>query len=168
MRPRPPWMPLTAQVTADQSLIDASKQTIQSAQDQVSVTRAELGSAKGPSAPGPCGSQSGQDQSRAHSHHRSGGRHSHCPPHGCGPNCGSVICGTYRVRNRAGPDEDATRHQRRRVRCRQYQKPARAQALQWMLIRRRHFRGQVSDVRKAPIITQNVVTYDVVIAVANR
>src|SRR5208337_1619304 len=32
-----------AQVTADQSLIDASKQTIQSAQDQVSVTQAELG-----------------------------------------------------------------------------------------------------------------------------
>jgi HlyD family secretion protein len=29
------------------------------------------------------------------------------------------------------------------------------------------FRGQVADVRKAPIITQNVVTYDVVIAVSN-
>ena len=29
------------------------------------------------------------------------------------------------------------------------------------------FRGQVTDVRKAPIITQNVVTYDVVIAVSN-
>jgi HlyD family secretion protein len=29
------------------------------------------------------------------------------------------------------------------------------------------FVGQVADVRKAPIITQNVVTYDVVIAVAN-
>jgi len=29
------------------------------------------------------------------------------------------------------------------------------------------FSGQVADVRKAPIITQNVVTYDVVIAVSN-
>ena len=29
------------------------------------------------------------------------------------------------------------------------------------------FQGQVTDVRKAPIITQNVVTYDVVIAVSN-
>ena len=31
----------------------------------------------------------------------------------------------------------------------------------------RTFRGQVSDVRKAPITTQNVVTYDVVITVSN-
>ena len=29
------------------------------------------------------------------------------------------------------------------------------------------FQGQVTDVRKAPIIAQNVVTYDVVIAVSN-
>jgi len=37
----------TAQVAADQALVDESKQTIQSAQDQVTVTQAQLGSAKG-------------------------------------------------------------------------------------------------------------------------
>ena len=37
-----------AQVAADQALIDASKQTIQSAQDQVSVTQSAIGFSQGP------------------------------------------------------------------------------------------------------------------------
>ena len=155
-----------AQAAADQDQISVSKQTIQSAQDQVSATQAQLASAKDQQV------QANAVLAQAKinlAHTRITAPvdgHSYCPPNGCGPDCGGVICGAYRIRDRARPDEDAARYQRGRVRCRQYcSRPDRN--FYGGCLPTTTFQGQVTDVRKAPIITQNVVTYDVVIAVSN-
>src|SRR5271157_2702699 len=155
-----------AQVAADQALIDASKQTIQSAQDQVGVTQAQLGSAKGQERQ----ARGALDQAKINLTHT----------RITAPVDGTVIArrmdvGQTAAASFAAPTvfeiaQDLTKMQLDtnvdesdvgNIRAGQNATftvdayPATT------------FQGQVTDVRKAPIITQNVVTYDVVIAVSN-
>ncbi|MFZ0708319.1 MAG: efflux RND transporter periplasmic adaptor subunit [Candidatus Korobacteraceae bacterium] len=155
-----------AQVTADQSLIDASKQTIQSAQDQVSVTRAELGSAK--------------DQARQALAALNQAKINLTHTRITAPVDGTVIArrmdvGQTAAASFAAPTvfeiaQDLTKMQ---VDTNVDEsdvgniKTGQSASFTVDAYPAVTFQGQVSDVRKAPIITQNVVTYDVVITVAN-
>jgi HlyD family secretion protein len=155
-----------AQVSADQALIDQSKQAIQSAQDQVAVTQAQLGSAKGQE------SQASSLLAQANlnlAHTRI-----------TAPVDGTVIArrmdvGQTVAASFAAPTvfeiaQDLTKMQLdtnvdesdvgninvgQNATFTVDAYPATT------------FQGQVTAVRKAPIITTNVVTYDVVIAVSN-
>src|SRR5271165_3512720 len=155
-----------AQVTADQSLIDASKQTIQSAQDQVSVTQAELGSAK--------------DQARQALAALNQAKINLTHTRITAPVDGTVIArrmdvGQTAAASFAAPTvfeiaQDLTKMQ---VDTNVDEsdvgniKVGQKATFTVDAYPAMTFQGQVSDVRKAPIITQNVVTYDVVITVAN-
>ena len=155
-----------AQVTADQSLIDASKQTIQSAQDQVSVTQAELGSAK--------------DQARQALAALNQAKINLTHTRITAPVDGTVIArrmdvGQTAAASFAAPTvfeiaQDLTKMQ---VDTNVDEsdvgniKTGQSASFTVDAYPAMTFQGQVSDVRKAPIITQNVVTYDVVITVAN-
>ena len=155
-----------AQVAADQALIDASKQTIQSAQDQVGVTQAQLGSAK--------------DQARQALAALNQAKINLAHTRITAPVDGTVIArrmdvGQTAAASFAAPTvfeiaQDLTKMQVDtnvdesdvgNIRTGQ-RASFTVDAYPAMT-----FQGQVSNVRKAPIITQNVVTYDVVITVAN-
>jgi len=155
-----------AQVAADQALIDASKQTIQSAQDQVGVTQAQLGSAKDQARQ----ARAALDQAKINLTHT----------RITAPVDGTVIArrmdvGQTAAASFAAPTvfeiaQDLTKMQVDtnvdesdvgNIRVGQNASFT-VDAYPAMT-----FQGQVADVRKAPIITQNVVTYDVVITVAN-
>ena len=71
------------------------------------------------------------------------------------------------VPDRHRPDQDAGRHQRQRVRHRRRRRRAPAPASRWTPFPTASFHGIVAQVRQSPISVQNVITYDVVIAVAN-
>jgi HlyD family secretion protein len=155
-----------AQVAADQALIDASKQTIQSAQDQVGVTQAQLGSARDQARQ----ARAALDQARINLTHT----------RITAPVDGTVIArrmdvGQTAAASFAAPTvfeiaQDLTKMQVDtnvdesdvgNVRVGQSATFS-VDAYPAMT-----FQGYVADVRKAPIITQNVVTYDVVITVSN-
>jgi HlyD family secretion protein len=155
-----------AQVVADQALIDASKHTIQSAQSQVGAVQAQLGSAKG---------QERQAQavlgqakiSLAHTRITA-------------PVDGTVIArrmdvGQTVAASFAAPTvfeiaQDLTKMQLDTNVDESDVGNIKAGQNATFTVDAypgTTFSGQVADVRKAPIITQNVVTYDVVIAVSN-
>jgi len=155
-----------AQVAADQALVDESKQTIQSAQDQVTVTQTQLGSAKG------LESQASAQLAQASlnlAHTRI-----------TAPVDGTVIArrmdvGQTVAASFAAPTvfeiaQDLTKMQldtnvdESDVGNIQVGQSATFTVDAYPAIT---FKGQVMAVRKAPIITTNVVTYDVVIAVSN-
>jgi HlyD family secretion protein len=154
------------QVAADQAMIDQSKQTIQSAKDQVSVTQAQLGSAKG------LDSQANASLAQANlnlAHTRI-----------TAPVDGTVIArrmdvGQTVAASFAAPTvfeiaQDLTKMQldtnvdESDVGSIQVGQSATFTVDAYPTTT---FTGQVTAVRKAPIITTNVVTYDVVIAVSN-
>ena len=156
----------TAQVAADQALVDESKQTIQSAQDQVTVTKTQLGSAKG------LASQASASLAQANlnlAHTRI-----------TAPVDGTVIArrmdvGQTVAASFAAPTifeiaQDLTKMQldtnvdESDVGNIQVGQNATFSVDAYPTTT---FQGQVVAVRKAPIITTNVVTYDVVIAVSN-
>jgi HlyD family secretion protein len=155
-----------AQVAADQALVDESTQTIQSAKDQVTVTQAELGSAKG------LESQASASLAQANlnlEHTRI-----------TAPVDGTVIArrmdvGQTVAASFASPTvfeiaQDLTKMQldtnvdESDVGNIQVGQNATFTVDAYPTTT---FQGQVTAVRKAPIITTNVVTYDVVIAVSN-
>ena len=155
-----------AQVAADQALIDQSQQSIKSAQDQVAVTQAQLGSAKG------VASQANASLAQANlnlAHTRI-----------TAPVDGTVIArrmdvGQTVAASFAAPTvfeiaQDLTKMQldtnvdESDVGNVQVGQSATFTVDAYPTTT---FRGQVTAVRKAPIITTNVVTYDVVIAVSN-
>ena len=159
-------MPHDAQVAADQALIDASKQTIQSAQDQVGVTQAQLGSAKDQARQ----ARAVLDQAKINLAHT----------RITAPVDGTVIArrmdvGQTAAASFAAPTvfeiaQDLTKMQ---VDTNVDEsdvgniKAGQNATFTVDAYPAMTFQGQVSDVRKAPIITQNVVTYDVVITVSN-
>lgn len=156
-----------AQVMADQGIIDASKQTIQSAREQVSATQAQLGSAKGQERQ----ASAALDQASINLAHT----------RITAPVDGTVIArrmdvGQTVAASFASPTlfeiaQDLTKMQIDtnvdesdvgNIRAGQN---ANFTVDAYPSIT---FAGRVTDVRKAPIITQNVVTYDVVISVSNQ
>jgi HlyD family secretion protein len=155
-----------AQVAADQALIDASKQTIQSAQDQVGVTQAQLGSAKDQARQ----ARAVLDQARINLAHT----------RITAPVDGTVIArrmdvGQTAAASFAAPTvfeiaQDLTKMQvDTNVDESDVGNIKLGQNATFTVdaYPATTFQGQVTDVRKAPIITQNVVTYDVVITVSN-
>ena len=155
-----------AQVAADQAQIDASKQTIQSAQDQVRVTQAQLGSAK--------------DQQRQASAVLDQAKINLAHTRITAPVDGTVIArrmdvGQTAAASFAAPTvfeiaQDLTKMQLdTNVDESDVGNITAGQTATFTVdaYPATTFQGRVTDVRKAPIITQNVVTYDVVIAVSN-
>ena len=155
-----------AQVAADQALVDQSAQTIQSARDQVTVAQAQLGSAKG------LENQASAALAQANlnlAHTRI-----------TAPVDGTVIArrmdvGQTVAASFAAPTvfeiaQDLTKMQvdtsvdESDVGSIQVGQDATFTVNAYPAST---FHGQVVAVRKAPIITTNVVTYDVVIAVSN-
>ena len=155
-----------AQVAADQALIDAANQTIQSAQDQVGLTQAQLGSAK--------------DQERQARAALNQAKINLTHTRITAPVDGTVIArrmdvGQTAAASFAAPTvfeiaQDLTKMQvdtnvdESDVGNIKAGQNATFTVDAYPAIT---FQGQVTDVRKAPIITQNVVTYDVVITVSN-
>jgi len=155
-----------AQVVADQALIDASKQTIQSAQFQVEAIKAQLGSARGQESQ----ARAVLDQaeiSLAHTRITA-------------PVDGTVIArrmdvGQTVAASFAAPivfeiAQDLTKMQLDTNVDESDVGNIKAGQNATFTVDAypgTTFSGKVADVRKAPIITQNVVTYDVVIAVSN-
>lgn len=155
-----------AQVAADQSQIDASKQTIQSAQDQVSVAQSQLGSAQAQERQ----AQGSLDQAKVNLEHT----------RITAPVDGTVIArrmdvGQTVAASFASPTifeiaQDLTKMQLdTSVDESDIGNITAGQKATFTVdaYPGTTFRGQVAEVRKAPISAQNVVTYDVVISVAN-
>ena len=155
-----------AQVAADQALIDASKQTIQSAQDQVGVTQAQLGSAK--------------DQARQALAALNQAKINLDHTRITAPVDGTVIARRMDVGQTAAAAfaaptvfeiaQDLTKMQvDTNVDESDVGNIRTGQTATFTVdaYPATTFQGQVTDVRRAPIITQNVVTYDVVISVSN-
>src|ERR1035437_1289101 len=155
-----------AQVAADQDQISLSKQTIQSAQDQVSATQAQLGSAKDQQLQ----ANAVLAQAKINLDHT----------RITAPVDGTVIArrmdvGQTAAASFAAPTvfeiaQDLTKMQLdTNVDESDVGNIAVGQIATFTVdaYPATTFQGQVTDVRKAPIITQNVVTYDVVIAVSN-
>ena len=156
----------TAQAASDQALVDVSKQTVQSAQDQVTVTKAQLGSAKA------LESQASASLAQANlnlEHTRI-----------TAPVDGTVIArrmdvGQTVAASFASPTvfeiaQDLTKMQLdTNVDESDVGNIQAGQTATFTVdaYPTTTFQGQVTAVRKAPIITTNVVTYDVVIAVSN-
>ena len=155
-----------AQVAADQDQIAVSKQTIQSAQNQVTATQAQLGSSKAQQV----------QASAVLAQAKLNLAHTRITA----PVDGTVIArrmdvGQTAAASFAAPTvfeiaQDLTKMQLDtnvdesdvgNI------KPGQDATFTVDAYPGTTFRGQVTDVRKAPIITQNVVTYDVVIAVSN-
>ena len=155
-----------AQVAADLDQIAASKQTIQSAQDQVSATQAQLGSAK--------------DQQVQANAVLAQAKINLAHTRITAPVDGTVIArrmdvGQTAAASFAAPTvfeiaQDLTKMQLdTNVDESDVGNITAGQIATFTVdaYPTTTFQGQVTDVRKAPIITQNVVTYDVVIAVSN-
>jgi HlyD family secretion protein len=155
-----------AQVAADQALIDASKQTIQSAQDQVGVTQAQLGSAKGQERQ----ARAVLDQAKINLAHT----RITAPVDGTviarRMDVGQTVAASFAAPTVFEIAQDLTKMQLdTNVDESDVGNIRTGQNATFTVdaYPGTTFRGQVADVRKAPIITQNVVTYDVVIAVSN-
>jgi len=155
-----------AQVAADQALIDASKQTIQSAQDQVGVTQAQLGSAKGQERQ----ARAVLDQAKINLAHT----RITAPVDGTviarRMDVGQTVAASFAAPTVFEIAQDLTKMQLdTNVDESDVGNIKAGQNATFTVdaYPATTFRGLVTDVRKAPIITQNVVTYDVVIAVSN-
>jgi HlyD family secretion protein len=155
-----------AQVSADQSQIEASKQTIQSAQAQVGVVQAQLGSA--------------HDQERQSQASLEQAKINLARTRITAPVDGIVIArrmdvGQTVAASFAAPTifeiaQDLTKmHLDTNVDESDIGSIKAGQQATFTVdaYPGTTFRGQVTDVRKAPISAQNVVTYDVVISVSN-
>ena len=155
-----------AQVAADQDQIALSKQTIQSAQDQVSATQAQLGSAK--------------DQQLQANAVLAQAKINLAHTRITAPVDGTVIArrmdvGQTAAASFAAPTvfeiaQDLTKMQLDTNVDESDVGNIKAGQIATFTVDAypaTTFQGRVTDVRKAPIITQNVVTYDVVIAVSN-
>ncbi len=155
-----------AQVAADQALIDASKQTIQSAKDQVGVTQAQLGSAKGQESQ----ARSVLDQAKINLAHT----RITAPVDGTviarRMDVGQTVAASFAAPTVFEIAQDLTKMQLDTNVDESDVGNIKAGQNATFTVDAypgTTFRGLVTDVRKAPIITQNVVTYDVVIAVSN-
>lgn len=155
-----------AQVAADQALIDASKQTIQSAKDQVGVTQAQLGSAKGQERQ----ASSVLDQAKINLAHT----RITAPVDGTviarRMDVGQTVAASFAAPTVFEIAQDLTKMQLdTNVDESDVGNIKAGQNASFTVdaYPGTTFRGLVTDVRQAPIITQNVVTYDVVIAVSN-
>jgi|SRR5450631_41757 len=155
-----------AQVAADLSLIDASKQTIQSAQYQVGVTQAQVGSAKGQERQ----ARAALDQAQINLAHT----RITAPVDGTviarRMDVGQTVAASFAAPTVFEIAQDLTKMQLdTNVDESDVGNIKTGQSATFTVdaYPGTTFRGQVADVRKAPIITQNVVTYDVVIAVSN-
>jgi HlyD family secretion protein len=156
----------TAQVAADQALVDESKQTIQSAQDQVTVTKTQLGSAKG--------LQSQASASLAQANLNLAHTRITAPVDGTviarRMDVGQTVAASFAAPTIFEIAQDLTKMQldtnvdESDVGDIQVGQNATFSVDAYPTTT---FQGQVTAVRKAPIITTNVVTYDVVIAVSN-
>ena len=156
----------TAQVAADQALVDESKQTIQSAQDQVTVTQTQLGSAKG--------LQSQASASLAQANLNLAHTRITAPVDGTviarRMDVGQTVAASFAAPTIFEIAQDLTKMQldtnvdESDVGNIQVGQNATFSVDAYPTTT---FQGQVMAVRKAPIITTNVVTYDVVIAVSN-
>jgi HlyD family secretion protein len=156
----------TAQVAADQALVDESKQTIQSAQDQVTVTQTQLGSAKG--------LQSQASASLAQANLNLAHTRITAPVDGTviarRMDVGQTVAASFAAPTIFEIAQDLTKMQldtnvdESDVGNIQVGQNATFTVDAYPTTT---FQGQVTAVRKAPIITTNVVTYDVVIAVSN-
>ena len=156
----------TAQVAADQAMVDESKQTIQSAQDQVTVTKTQLGSAKG--------MESQASASLAQANLNLAHTRITAPVDGTviarRMDVGQTVAASFAAPTIFEIAQDLTKMQldtnvdESDVGNIQVGQNATFTVDAYPTTT---FRGQVMAVRKAPIITTNVVTYDVVIAVSN-
>ncbi|MFZ0821578.1 MAG: efflux RND transporter periplasmic adaptor subunit [Candidatus Acidiferrales bacterium] len=155
-----------AQVTADQALIDAAKQTVISAQAEVSVVKGQLSSAQAQQAQ----AQASLEQAKINLQHTQI----------TAPVDGTVISrnmdvGQTVAASLAAPTifqiaQDLTKMQvDTNVDESDVANIIAGQTATFTVdaYPTTPFSGVVTDVRKAPIITQNVVTYDVVISVSN-
>jgi HlyD family secretion protein len=155
-----------AQVAADQDQIAVSKQTIQSAQYQVGATQAQLGSAKSQELQ----ARAVLDQAKLNLAHT----RITAPVDGTviarRMDVGQTVAASFAAPTVFEIAQDLTKMQldtnvdESDVGNIQ---PGQNATFTVDAYPATTFRGQVTDVRKAPIITQNVVTYDVVIAVSN-
>ncbi|MGD0941208.1 MAG: efflux RND transporter periplasmic adaptor subunit [Terracidiphilus sp.] len=156
----------TAQVAADQATVDESKQTIQSAQDQVTVTKTQLGSAKG--------LESQASASLAQANLNLAHTRITAPVDGTviarRMDVGQTVAASFAAPTIFEIAQDLTKMQldtnvdESDVGNIQVGQNATFSVDAYPTTT---FQGQVTAVRKAPIITTNVVTYDVVIAVSN-
>jgi HlyD family secretion protein len=154
----------TAQVAADQAMVDESKQTIQSAQDQVTVTKTQLGSAKG--------MESQASASLAQANLNLAHTRITAPVDGTviarRMDVGQTVAASFAAPTIFEIAQDLTKMQldtnvdESDVGNIQVGQNATFSVDAYPTTT---FHGQVTAVRKAPIITTNVVTYDVVIAV---
>ncbi len=155
-----------AQVAADQALIDQSKQTVQSAQDQVTVTKTQLGSAKG--------QESQASASLAQANLNLAHTRITAPVDGTviarRMDVGQTVAASFAAPTVFEIAQDLTKMQLdTNVDESDVGNIQAGQSATFTVdaYPTTTFKGQVAAVRKAPIITTNVVTYDVVIAVSN-
>src|SRR5512140_2460605 len=155
-----------AQVAADQSQIEASKQTIQAAEAQVTVAQAQLGSAQAQER------QAGAvlEQAKINLGHTQ----ITAPVDGTviarRMDVGQTVAASFAAPTIFEIAQDLTKMQLdTNVDESDIGNIRAGQAATFTVdaYPNRTFRGQVTNVRKAPISAQNVVTYDVVIAVSN-
>lgn len=155
-----------AQVAADQSQIDAAKQTIQSAQAQVSVAQDQLGSAQAQERQ----SQASLEQAKVNLDHT----RITAPVDGTviarRMDVGQTVAASFSAPTIFEIAQDLTKMQLdTNVDESDVGNISAGQNATFTVdaYPGTTFRAQVSQVRKAPISAQNVVTYDVVISVAN-
>jgi HlyD family secretion protein len=155
-----------AQVAADQSLIEASKQTIQSAQAQVSVAQAQLGSTQAQEHE----AQASLEQAKINLGHTQ----ITAPVDGTviarRMDVGQTVAASFAAPTIFEIAQDLTKMQLdTNVDESDIGSIVAGQKATFTVdaYPGTTFRGLVANVRKAPISAQNVVTYDVVIAVSN-
>ena len=155
-----------AQVAADQSQIEAAKQTIQSAQAQVRVTQDQLGSAQAQERQ----SRASLEQAKVNLEHT----RITAPVDGTviarRMDVGQTVAASFAAPTIFEIAQDLTKMQvDTNVDESDIGNISDSQKATFTVdaYPGTTFRGQVMDVRKAPISAQNVVTYDVVISVAN-
>ncbi len=96
-----------------------------------------------------------------------GRRHDRLAQRRCRPDRRLELSDADPVPDRERPDPDAGRYQRQRVGHRRYPKAGQTAEFTVDAFPGREFEADVGQVRQAPITVQNVVTYDVVVEVAN-
>jgi HlyD family secretion protein len=155
-----------AQVAADQSQIAAAGQTIQSAQAQVSVVQAQLGSAQAQERQ----SQASLEQAKVNLDHTK----ITAPVDGTviarRMDVGQTVAASFAAPTIFEVAQDLTKmHLDTNVDESDIGNISAGQKATFTVdaYPGTTFRGQVAEVRKAPISAQNVVTYDVVISVSN-
>ena len=111
--------------------------------------------------------ETGADQPALHRHPVAHRRRGDLARGERGPDGGRVVVGAGHLHHRAGSAEDGGAHQRRRVRHRPAQDRHARVSFTVDAYPGEPFRGSIRDIRNAPQVVQNVVTYDAVIDVAN-